>query len=327
MGDGRAARRGGMTGFTAADERIHPVDPDDWSWNESWFFSFIDLDGGPAGFFRVGVLPNQRRAMLWCFVHVGGAWLGVEESRLALDDLVLADGVVYDKWGLRFGWEPLAPLAGARFTFEGTLLARSGAAAGAHVPVAVELSCAATAEPVGTGTGDDDRQSPYAANRFEQPFVSSGTVAVDGDRRAVRAGAHRDRSWGPREWRQAFTLGDLQADDRQLYFVGRSFPGLGGGFVRDGESALEHVVAVDGSVDYDDEHRTITSGKLRFEGPRTPGLDVELVPVAPSVAFDMAHTCEVPEHWLYWRTLVEAKVSGWDGPCRGWFETSRYGCT
>jgi hypothetical protein len=140
----------------------------------------------------------------------------------------------------------------------------------------------------------------------------------------VRAGAHRDKSWGPREWRQAFTLGDLQAGDRQLYFVGRSFPGLGGGFLRDG-NALHHVAAVDGSVvEYDDELRTITAGHLRFAG-REAALDVELAPIAPSVAFDMAHTCEVPEHWLYWRTLVEARVSGWDGPCRGWFETSRYG--
>ena len=142
----------------------------------------------------------------------------------------------------------------------------------------------------------------------------------------MRVGAHRDRSWGPREWRQAFTLGDLQAGDRQLYFVGRSFPGPGGGFLRDGDRPLQHLVTVDGSVvEYDDEHRTITSGRLHFEGRDALRLDVELSPIAPSVAFDMAHTCEVPEHWLYWRTLVEARVAGWDGPCRGWLETSRYG--
>ena len=33
-------------------------------------------------------------------------------------------------------------------------------------------------------------------------------------------------------------------------------------------------------------------------------------PIAPSVAFDMAHTCEEPERWLYWRTLVEARGVG-----------------
>ena len=100
--------------LVAADERVHPVDPAAWSWSESWFFSWIDLDGGPAGFFRVGVLPNQRRAMLWSFVHVDGQWLGVEESRLAFDDLDLTDGVAYDTWGLRFGWRPDPPLEGAQ---------------------------------------------------------------------------------------------------------------------------------------------------------------------------------------------------------------------
>jgi hypothetical protein len=32
-----------------SDERFHRADPGEWSWSESWFFSFVDLDGGPAG--------------------------------------------------------------------------------------------------------------------------------------------------------------------------------------------------------------------------------------------------------------------------------------
>ena len=39
----------------STDEQVHPFDPAVWSWNESWYFSWIDLDGGPAGFFRLGV--------------------------------------------------------------------------------------------------------------------------------------------------------------------------------------------------------------------------------------------------------------------------------
>ena len=52
----------------STDEHVHPFDPAVWSWNESWYFSWIDLDGGPAGFFRLGLLPNQERAMIWCYV-------------------------------------------------------------------------------------------------------------------------------------------------------------------------------------------------------------------------------------------------------------------
>jgi hypothetical protein len=316
------------TAFTDADERMHPVDPDDWSWSESWFFSWIDLDGGPAGFVRVGVLPNQRRAMLWSFVHVDDSWVGVEETRLAFDDLDLTDGVAYDKWGLRFAWQPDPPLAGAHFSFERDCLVRCGPRAGAHLPVLVELSCRSTGECVGTSGGDTDRRSPYEAMRLEQSFAATGRLVVDGETHAVRAGGHRDRSWGPREWRQTFSLGDVQAPDRQLYFVGRTFPGLGMGFLREGDGLLRHLVITDGAIDFDDEARTIRSARLHFDGgEHTDDLDVTFETITPSVAFDMAHTCAVPEHWLYWRALVTARVSGWEEPCRGWFETSRYGCS
>lgn len=313
------------TGFAAADERMHGVDPGDWSWNESWFFSWIDRDGGPAGVFRVGVTPNQERAMLWCFVHVDGAWLAVEESRLALDHLDLADGVAYDRWGLRFAWQPEAPFAHSRFAFAGTALARSGPDAGARLPLAVDLACTATAAPHGTGIGPDDERTAHPTGRFEQSLAVTGTVVVDGTPHAVRAGAHRDRSWGPRDWRQMFTMGDLQSEGRQLYFVGRAFPGLATGYLRDGDAALRPLVCVDGDIAYDDGRRTITRARLVFETPDGARLDVGLEPVAPSIVFDIAHTCPEPEHWLYWRTLVDATVPGWDGPTRGWFETSRYG--
>jgi hypothetical protein len=316
-----------MRAIEPADERFHPVDPDDRAWNESWFFSWIDLDGGPAGFFRVGVLPNQGRAMLWCFVHVDGAWYGLEESRLAFTDLDLSHGVGYDRYALQFGWQPDPPLDRARFTFDGTLLARTGDTAGVHVPVTIDLACRATHPPIPTGTGDDERRSPYEALRFEQPLEASGRVVVGDRQHAVGAGAHRDKSWGPRDWRQAFTLGDIQAGGRQLYFVGRSFPEQAGGFLREGDGAVQHVRVVDGSVEYDDAGRTVAPGWLRFQGPDATEIDVEFAPVGPSVAFDMAHTCDAPEHWLYWRALIRARISGTDAPVRGWFEASRYGLT
>ena len=314
-----------VTPVSGADELVHGIDPGDWSWSESWYFSWIDLDGGPAGFFRVGILPNQQRAMLWCFVHVDGAWFGVEESRLAFDDFDLSGGVAYDKWALRFAWRPEVPLVDAHFTVDGTFLTRSGPDAGAHVAVSIDLACRSTGVCVGTGTGDDAFRSAYQDGRFEQPFEATGAVVVGGRRQTIRAGAHRDRSWGPREWRQTFTLGDIQSEDRQLYFVGRSFPGLGGGFLRNGSDSLRHLVCVDGSIEYDDRRRTIATGRLSFEGGEGDRIEVTLEPIAPSVDFDMAHTCEPPEHWLYWRTLVEAHVTGWDGPCRGWLEANRYG--
>jgi len=345
------------------DEQVHPVDPDDWAWNESWYFSWIDLagrapesgqdgrapesgtigrapesggSGGPAGFFRVGLLPNQRRGILWCFVHVDGEWLGLSESRLDGRFFDTAKGLTFDRWALRCGWLPGTPLEDGRFTFEGDLLVRSGPRAGDYVPVSVDLAYRATAAPVPTGTGHDDRVSPYAASRFEQMLSAEGTVTVGGVEHAVHAGAHRDRSWGPREWRHLFTLGDLQSADRQLYFVARTFPGVGMAFYRDGsgeparaagsgQRGVHHLLVADGSIDFDDERRTFGEARLRLEGRDVEPFEVTMRPISPSVVFDMGNTVEPPERWLYYRTLVEAHADGWEGPCRGWFESSRYG--
>jgi hypothetical protein len=310
--------------FSEKDEMFHQFDPDEWLWNESWFFSWIDLDGGPAGFFRIGVLPNQQRAMLWNFVHAGESWLGREESRLAFGDLDLSSGIAYDKWGLRFRWQPEPLLEGAKFEFDGTLLRRSGSDPGAHVPVSIDLTCSATSECTGTNHESESDAPPYAPDRFEQSLRASGTVTVDGVRHEVVAGAHRDRSWGPREWRLNFTIGDVQGSDRQVYFVGSPKYGIGAGYIREGSGDLLQLKWVDGTIVYDDDARTIRPGTIGLEGPDGKRVDVAIRPIATSMAFDMAHTCAEPEQWLYWRTLIEAKVSGWDGSQRGWFEASRF---
>jgi hypothetical protein len=189
----------------------------------------------------------------------------------------------------------------------------------------VDLACSATSSCRGAAE-DPDRQSSFSANRFEQSLEATGTVVIDGHARQVRAGAHRDRSWGPREWRQVFTIGDVQGTGCQLYFVGRTFPGLGGGYLRIDDD-LQQLILTDGSIDFDDDARTFRSATMAFAGGDDFRVQAALRPIAPSVSFDMAHTCDVPEQWLYYRTLVEATVDGWDGSCRGWFESSRYGLT
>jgi hypothetical protein len=309
----------------AVDEQVHRVDPAVWSWNESWYFSWIDLEGGPAGFFRLGLIPNQGRAMLWCYLHRDDEWLGVDESRLRFEDFDLTDGFSYDRWGLRFAWRPATPAA--TFEFEGIARTVTGPEAGALTPVSIQLEATPTTDRFGTGTGADLGSEAYPASRFEQSLAVAGAVTASGPARPVRAAGHRDRSWGPRNWRVAFTLGDLQAEHAQLYFVGAPQLGArGGGYLRDA-SGVRRLACVGGAIEYDDAARTIAPARLRFEAEDGASLDVEVEPISPSVSFDMAHTCEEPEHWLYWRILVEARVSGWPDPVRGWVEASRYGCS
>jgi hypothetical protein len=316
-GDARAAN----------DECLHVVDPDDWSWNESWFFSWIDVDGGPACTFRVGLLPNQGRAMLWCFLHVDGEWITIEESRLGFPHFELTEGrVLYDRWSLRFDWQPEEPYVRGRFAVDAIGLVRSGPRTGARVPFSIDLTYAAVAPLHYTDSSPGERErTTYPIGRFEQSLVATGQVVVDGVTHAVRAGAHRDKSWGPRDWRHLFALGDLQSEDRQLFFAGMRFPGYAGGYLRSGTDPLRHLVCVDGELVYDDAQRTVTTAKLTFEDGDGKRVDVDMTPISPSITLDIAQSCPEPEHWLYWRTLVEARVTGWDAPVRGWLEASRYG--
>src|SRR5439155_17239311 len=147
----------------AADEQMHAADPAVSSWNESWYFSWIDLDGGPVGFFRVGVLPNQGRAMVWSYAFHDGIWVGVDQSRLRFDHFDVTDGMAYDRWGLRFGWRPGEP---AQFGFDGIVRTITGPDAGAFVPLSIALDATPTADRFGTGTGHDVGTEAYPANRF-----------------------------------------------------------------------------------------------------------------------------------------------------------------
>src|SRR3954451_19330496 len=116
----------------------------------------------------------------------------------------------------------------------------------------------------------------------------SGTVAIGDSVRSVRAAGHRDRSWGPRNWQVTFTLGDLQSEDAQLYFVGAPQLGeRGGGYLRDA-SGVRQLRCTGGTVEYDDNARTIAPARLRFVADDGVELDVELVPASPSISFDMA---------------------------------------
>ena len=303
------------------------VDPDDWSWNESWFFSWIDLDGGPAGFFRLGVLPEPAAGRCSGASSTWTArWLGIEESRLAFDDLDLADGRRLRPLGAAVRLAARPPLAGRRAsrstaTCPGALRARAGAV----LPVVDRPARARD------GRRRPDRHAATTtasrrttASRFEQPLEATGTVVVDGVRhecgpaptatgRGGRASGGRRSPWAT--CRRPTVSSTSSAP-----------PGLAGGGLR---PRRRRAARTWWSSTVADRLRRRAPhdharGSSRFEDRRGDALDVDLAPIAPSVAFDMAHTCE-PEHWLYCRTLVEARVSGWDGPCRGWFEASRYG--
>ena len=244
----------------------------------------------------------------------------------AYDDFDLTDGFAYDRWGLRFGWRPGAPAA--TFHFDGVARTVSGPDAGALTPLSVSLDATPTTERFGTGTGDDVGNDAYPASRFEQ------SLAVAGHRHRGRTGATRAGRRSPRPVVGAAQLagrvhprrppvGARAALLRRRAAAGRARWGLRARRVR----CPAHCAASTARSTTTTTARTIAPTRLRFADEAGAPLDVELDPISPSVSFDMAHTCEEPEHWLYWRILVAVRVSGWPEPVRGWVEASRYGCT
>jgi hypothetical protein len=204
-------------------------------------------------------------------------------------------------------------------------LVRSGPDEGSRVPVAVALDLGASTPCYTTGAGHDDGASSYPASRFEQSMAAIGTVVVDGVETAIDCPAHRDRSWGPRTWQFPFMLGDLQSGERQIYFAGgpNAEGGVGKGYVREG-SDVATLAWIGAEMDYDDEHATIGPSRLSFRDERGREHAYDIVPLAPSVQFDMAHASLPPRHFLYWRTLVRATPTDGSEPVVGWFEANRF---
>ncbi len=97
--------------------------------------------------------PTRSARSIWSYVFHDGVWFGTEETRLRYDDFDLTAGMAYDRYGLRFGWQPADPAAS--FTYHGIVREVTGAGAGGFVPVAVDLVATPTTERFGTGTGND----------------------------------------------------------------------------------------------------------------------------------------------------------------------------
>ena len=122
-----------------------------------------------------------------------------------------------------------------------------------------------------------------------------------------------------------FTLGDLQSEGAQLYFVGSpQLAERGGGYLRDA-SGVQAVRCIGGTIEYDDAARTIAPAQLRFATANGEELDVEID------AGVTEHQLRHGAHLRGARALAlladprRRPVSGWSGRTRGWVEANRYG--
>lgn len=321
----------GKFGIQPEDEASHAFDPGVEWWNESWFWDWFDANGELAGHCRIGIHPNQRRAWVWFYLFRaepggrGGEWIAVEEPRLPLADLSLPT-LAYDRWGLRFSWEPKQPLRSGRLRFEGFGRAVAGRRAGMILPVGADLEIQALGPPHSQGRAHAPGHSSekYPASRFEQPIAARGELHLDGVRRAFAGRGERDHSWGPRAWNLEWTFLVLNGDDLRLQCSEAFVPGAGrfaGGYLQRGETVSLGDVRFELRFDHDSVLAPF-AGRFSAQAPDGSGVAAELEPIS-AAEIDLTHTFVPPQRSVYRRALLRAhRASG--PPLLGWLEFNRF---
>lgn len=173
--------------YPASDEALHPPG-DDRGWQESVAMCWYDVDAEVGGFLRIGHEPHLDggNMTLWAFVHSPAHAYCRSEQFAKRDDDVGAAGMAaggiarYDVVGHATRWR----------LHDGS------------------LACDLTVEPLHPPVGlwplaERDQSQHIAAHHFEVANRIGGTVAIEGRTYDIAGYAHRDHSWGPRDWGKA----------------------------------------------------------------------------------------------------------------------------
>lgn len=313
-------------GIRFEDEGLHPFDPKEEWWNESWFWDWFDDTGTLAGHCRIGLHPAQQRAWAWLFLYHRGEWIAVEETRLPLGDVQLPR-VAYDKWGLRFAYDAISPLRSGRLRFSGFGRVVAGPRAGVILPTGVELEIRSIGPPHTTGRGNvaGHMSDVFDACRFEQPITAQGTLRIDDATHSFRGRGERDHSWGPRNWNIEWTFLVANGATMRLQCAEVTIPNvtrLGVGYLqRDTTVSLSNV-----SLDFechDDNVLRPFGGRFAVtaEDGSTFAARVEVISAAE---IDIAHTFVPPRPSIYRRALIRVHPEDGSAPLLGWAELNYF---
>jgi hypothetical protein len=202
------------------DGRHEPTD--ELLWNESWYFDFVDAEGGFGGWVRLGLIPNQDTAwinVLFCGPDMPTIALTDFHAEMPVDlSEIRGDGVELGLW-------PGEPMQSYRVTASGSGHAHDDPAAllrgESGRPVAVTMDLTWTT----VGTPYQYRITP----RYEIPCTVTGTVTVGEQQYRVESVAgQRDHSWGVRDWwSMNWVWSALHLDDgTHLHEVDLAIPGM-----------------------------------------------------------------------------------------------------
>jgi hypothetical protein len=319
-------------GVRLEDEGPHPFDPAERHWNESWFWDWFDEAGEVAGHCRIGLHPVQNRLWIWFYLYQRGEWVAVEETRLPATALRLPEIAYDDGFGLRFAWEPRAPLRAGRFCFAGFGRVLSGPRAGLVLPVAADLEV----EALGAPHAPPQRAAvaghssvAYHASRFEQPIASRGTLRIGDAEIPFEGRGERDHSWGPRHWNLEWIFLVLNGAGLCMQCAEARVPGAGrfaGGYLQRAEARpIEEVVF---ELEFDDARVLApVSGHFAVKAADGSGFGGR-IEVVSAAEIDITHTFVPPQRTVYRRALIRVhpdipeKDTGGQ-PLLGWIEFNR----
>lgn len=312
-------------GIRFEDEGLHPFDPQEEWWNESWFWDWFDDQGELAGHCRIGH-PTQKRAWVWLFLYHRGEWVAVEEPRLPLGDVQLPR-IAYDRWGLRFAYDPIRPLRSGRLRFSGFGRVIAGPRTGMMLPVGVELEIDAVGAPHTTGRGNltGHMSDVYDACRFEQPIAAQGTLRIGETTHTFRGRGERDHSWGPRNWNIEWTFLVANGEAMRLQCAEVTIPNvtkLGVGYLQRETTRSLSAVQLDFRLDDAAVLRPFTGRvAVTVENGSTFAGRIEIISAAE---IDVTHTFVPPRRSIYRRALVRVHPEDGSAPLLGWTELNYF---
>ncbi|WP_156687839.1 DUF7064 domain-containing protein [Mycobacterium sp. Marseille-P9652] len=290
------------------DDELAHTPTDEPLWSESWYADFVDAAQGLGGWFRLGLVANQRQA----WVHA--LLCGPDLPTVAVDAQVPLPA---DPWAVcadtfEIGHAAPDPLRTYRVDVRAQAQAYADPAALLRgepgTPVELEMNLVWATD----GT-------PYTyrvTTRYEIPCTVSGSVTVDGTRYAVESvPGQRDHSWGVRDWwSMDWIWSALHLDDgTHLHGVNIRIPGAPAfsiGYIQGADGEVTEVQTVDSRESFGanglPEAATLT---LR---PGEIVADVAVRGHAPVLlTADDGRVSQFPRVWATFRTADGRSGVGW----------------